>query len=241
MKNSCLKVNNNKSWHWQPEDRAFGNVLGLVKSEDWSNLVTLLRLLWYYSPNLTCPNSQGMFLWLSKMLQLSNLAEATLLLECNSVCLTVMPTPLRKLKTFMYVSPAIQESACVLCFHRTEVQAESHSLILQTFALSSWDILNILDYLVHKILIFELFHEWDYFIWGCPTIGITKNSTSTCHQGQNPFQWKVSFMFRSKGSSGTEDSHKPPPSTWCAHFKLMLKPTCIEIYMFTIHLKTSPV
>lgn len=104
-----------------------------------------------------------------------------------------------------HVPPAIRES---VAFYRTEGQAESHAVILQTFALSSGDILNIFDYLVHKILI-KLFHELGHVIRGYPPISITKNSMSTCHQGQKPFQWKVSFMFRNKGSSGTEDSHKP--------------------------------
>lgn len=126
----------------------------------------------------------------------------------------MMPTPLRKLKAFTYSAACISSNSgvtlCPVAFHRTEVQAESHAVILQTFALSSWDILNIFDYLVHKILIFKLFHELGHVIWGYPPISVTKNSTSTCHQGRKPFQWKVSFMFRNTGSSGTEDSHKPP-------------------------------
>lgn len=131
MKNSCLKVNKNKSWHWQPEDRAFGNVLGLVQSENWSNLVTLLGLLWYYSPNLTCPNSQGTFSVSPKCCSYPVFAEVALLLECNPVFLAMMPTPLRKLKAFKYSAACITSNSSQLCsvaFRRT-VQPASHAEI----------------------------------------------------------------------------------------------------------------
>lgn len=114
MKNSCLKVNNNKSWHWQPEDRGFGNVLGLVQSEDRSNSVTLLQLLWYYFPNLTIVLIlQECFPISPKCCSYPLFAEAALLLECNPVCLTMMPAPLRKLKAVMYSTACISSNSGV--------------------------------------------------------------------------------------------------------------------------------
>lgn len=117
MKNSCLKVNKSKTWHWQPEDRAFGNVLGVVQSEDWSNLVTLLWLLWYYSPNLTCPNSQGTFFCLSEMLQLSPLCWGCFtarVQSCVPDCDAYLLGSWRHSSIVQHASPAIQDSACVL-------------------------------------------------------------------------------------------------------------------------------
>lgn len=72
-----------------------------------------LWLLWYYSPNQTRPNSQGMFFCLPKMMQLSTLCWGCFTALVQS-CQHLLGRSWRQ-SSIVHVSPAIQESELLFC------------------------------------------------------------------------------------------------------------------------------